>query len=552
MGVRCASSRDRTHSRPDVDASLSLSDSSAFPRRDTVIPTPEEIRRFPAHIKPVPRISVERLREAATRRGDSYTLDLLGWLTDPARYDLGLVPPPVGPSASISSADLDQLKSCSFVKRVRREEVRGWIKVFTVMERKKERRRVICWPRDLNDALRNLGYSGERMQLGTVDQHAAKTHNGKFGAVLDLRLAYWQLPLDEEVALHFCFEGPDEEVYAFCVLPMGFVPAAEIQQAVTKSLCGAAIENPDVYIDGIRVVHDDPQTIDRFIEETLERAREVGATFGDVGKPAPSYDWVGLSVNHAHGTVACTQALLDKIAVSAGTIDEWTVKDALRAASLLRFASAILRAPLTQFYWALKFISRVSTRSDYSQVARVWPSARSSFSRWFEFVARNVPTVPLATPSSSPSAVLFTDATPIRWGAVLLRDSLFFVAGGAFVSPPSSINVAETLAVAFAWAWAGPALVGADVALFIDNTSAKAAVSKGYSRVAQINLATDEFDQLLRLFPPRSLAVRRVDSAANLSDGPSRGVFRVDVELCQGIVRAAGLSVANRTSLSVC
>jgi hypothetical protein len=529
-----------------------------FPSRETVLPTNAELRELPAHIQSVERVDLSSLVAAASEKGDHYTLRLLDWLTDASLYDALPVPPlePTGPPAAITLTDLSLLKEHNFIAKVSQDDVKGWMKVFSVVERAKARRRIICWSKTLNEVLKSQGYSGASMKLGSPASHAARVHEGKFGATMDLKLAYWQLPLSEDVSRFFCFIGPDGEIYRFLVLPMGFVPAAEIQQAVTSLICAPSevspshVGKPDVYLDGIRIVGDKPEDLDAFIDATLERAASFRATFGEIVRPTESYKWLGVMYDHNTRTVRCTDKTLSKIAALSATIAHWSLRDALRAASLLRFASATLRAPLAQYYWALKFLARAASRDDLDAPVNVWPCALPAFQHWFAFVATNHPVTPLAD-CPSPNAVLFTDATPSRWGAVLILGNVFYIAGSAFVARPSSINVAETEAVAFAWAWAGPILVGKDVALFIDNTSAKAAVDIGFSRVSPVNLAALSVRQVLDLFPPRSLAVRRVSSAANLADGPSRGYFRAAPELVCGLMQAVGYSVARRTPLSV-
>jgi hypothetical protein len=445
--------------------------------------------------------------------------------------------------------DVALLLEHNFISKVDRSQVRGWMKVFSVVEIAKMRRRIICWSKVLNEVLRASGYSGSRMNLGSIHEHLHRLHDGSLGATMDLKLAYWQLPLSPEVANFFCFVAPNGEIYRFDVLPMGFVPAAEVQQGVTSLIASDRLPS-DKYIDGIRFIGDSDEELDLAIEDTLERASFVGATFGDIVHPSTSYEWVGISFDHEKGTVSCTQRLIDKITASRDSIARWTVKDCMRAASLLRFASSILRAPLVKYYWALKFISRIAARDDLEAPARVWASAAASFARWFEFCVANLPVTPPRR-DGTPSVVLFTDSTPTRWGAVLLAHDTFYVASAGFSQLPSSINVAETLAIAFAWSWAGPFLQGVDVALFVDNTSAQSAASKGYSRVLAVNMAAQEIVDVLAVFPPRSLAVRRVSSAANLADGPSRGVSSVDPELCRAVVRAAGLAVTTGSALTV-
>ena len=188
------------------------------------------------------------------------------------------------------------------------------------------------------------------------------------------------------------------------------------------------------------------------------------------------------------------------------------------------WASHVTGFPLSEVYHVFKFMRRRSRSGLGDSQTTVWNSIKPVWSRWISALATGCFTWHLE--QDLPALTLFTDASQGGWGAVCFtREGRTLIFGDRFSKAERRlhINVKEALAVKKVL----PLLVsafprGADIKLFIDNTTAMSWINKRYSSrfvpnaiVTDIMLAASALDFNIQ-------EAEYVPSALNFADAPSR------------------------------
>ena len=76
--------------------------------------------------------------------------------------------------------------------------------------------------------------------------------DAKYISSIDLRKAFWQIPLDKESREKTAFSIPGRGLFHFTVVPFGLCNAAQVQQRLVDSIFGPRFE-PKIftYLDDI-------------------------------------------------------------------------------------------------------------------------------------------------------------------------------------------------------------------------------------------------------------------------------------------------------------
>jgi hypothetical protein len=131
------------------------------------------------------------------------------------------------------------------------------------------------------------------------------------------------------------------------------------------------------------------------------------------------------------------------------------------------------------------------------------------FNDWFRFLVDNKPSHPLQTTELHSDVTLFTDASKIGWGAVMLKQHQVFTTGGKW-SPAEAqkhINILEARAVQEAIDYFEDDLSQRNVTIVVDNTSVIGAMHRRRSNSYELNAALSQVLQRLE----------RINSAATVS-----------------------------------
>jgi hypothetical protein len=397
---------------------------------------------YRVHAKPVGRIDYDALEELA---GGGATLD--AWLIsrkflqEDATYDAVPVCGADGcPTARYEQHWIDLLEKYGVIKQTTKEEVRGHVNMFVVLEKLKNRVRSIKHTVSINEilgrnTLRRCRFPG-KIEIAEAIQH------GEYFIELDFAAYYDQFPLARDVGGRMCFKRFGKW-YRLDTLPMGQRHAVEIAQSATDRLldfkkksnrCLSIIDNV-IFFGSKQDVIDDAY-------EFILRCRAVGATINDVDVPTATRDtmerrattsgvWAGVDIDLTAKTTRVAQKTVDKLRVSWERRADWSWRDYAAHLGLLLWPWHIIDLPMPEFFEVLRFNSGIAQKIHAYQPPQrpdgkwpknpAWNAAATgipekcwqSLRWWTDIVLDNRPRVVRAK-KTTPDLVLECDAS--SWG----------------------------------------------------------------------------------------------------------------------------------------
>ena len=142
-----------------------------------------------------------------------------------------------------------------------------------VNKKKKDGSLRLCLdPRELNKAIK-----GENFQIPTVEDVTRRLSGKKVFTVIDLKDAFWQVPLSEESASLTTFNTPFGR-YFFKRMPFGLCCASEILQKRVYQTFGD-IDDVHVIADDIIIASNSEEEADRTLIKLFKRAQEKNVKF---------------------------------------------------------------------------------------------------------------------------------------------------------------------------------------------------------------------------------------------------------------------------------
>ena len=106
-----------------------------------------------------------------------------------------------------------------------------------------------------------------------------RLRNARYLSSLDIKSAYWQVPVAEDSREYTAFTVPGRGLFQFRRMPMGLTNAPATWQRLIDRVLGADLEPYVlVYLDDIVVISPDFQTHLALLEKVLTRLREAGLT----------------------------------------------------------------------------------------------------------------------------------------------------------------------------------------------------------------------------------------------------------------------------------
>ena len=131
-----------------------------------------------------------------------------GWLSEDKRYITVEQKTARGiPTSRMTDAWIDQLRDHGVIAEIGRDEVRGHVNMFAVMEEAKQRWRAIKYTRDVNDALGRE--SVMHLRFPSKQDICGLVHKGECFIALDFAAYYDQFVYTPEVGARFCFRHGD-------------------------------------------------------------------------------------------------------------------------------------------------------------------------------------------------------------------------------------------------------------------------------------------------------------------------------------------------------
>ena len=471
--------------------------------------------------------------------------------------DLGVYEEVIGPEIlvpekkpnpeTMSAADFSRMLECDNIEIVPDDtEILRWCKAFTVLQTKRveeitvEERRPIKWPERLNTELQEKSESD--IELKTQTQKMNQVHEGKFAVCEDLTHSYHQVGMEPEVrnlfGIHVIVDGR-RYVVRVKRLPMGFVKAADVMNAIVNTLADAACtikeSAKDVHIDNVRMVSDSANSLERAQRDFREASKFARVTLNEdkLTRVHQAGTHCGVESEYVENTVRLKDSFVSKLKTNIEGMHRWTIGEMEVAFGRLFHGAEILAAPLWRWYAAIKFYRRrmAADESD-NNPANVWPCCIQAITEWADYLVENKPRV-VPDPTLEPDVTVFTDAAPKGWGTVIIEENTgrVHVFGGRFShwkAEHEHINLKEARAVeeSVKIIYEIFPKFPAAVTWRVDNTSALGATKKGRSRVFEMNRVIAEIREQI----PETTTTRfeYVPSSLNWADGPSRGK-QVDV-----------------------
>ena len=426
-------------------------------------------------------------------------------------------------------------------------DILRWCRAFTVLQTKQvddktiDERRPIKWPERLNTEMQEVSESD--IELRRQTEKMEQIHEGTKAVCEDLTHSYHQVGMEPEVrnlfGIHIQVNGK-RYVVRVKRMPMGFVKAADVMNAVVTSLATAAVSIPerakDVHIDNFRMIGDNAKMLTRAQGEFREACAYARVTLNDddLTRVHDKGKYCGVIYDYRRKTVQLKESFVDKVRENIEQMNRWTMSDMMETFGRLFSGAEILAAPLWRWYAAIKFYRRrMASDEDNRKPAKVWPCSVHAINEWADFLKKNEPRrVP--DPGLDSVVTVFTDAATSGWGTVVIEEKTgkVHVFGGRFPRwswTEEHINVKEARAVEES--------VHALYRLFddfptavtwkIDNTSALGATRKGRSKVFELNKVIANIREQI----PRTTTTRfeYVPSSLNWADAPSRGK-RLDID----------------------
>ena len=213
---------------------------SLWPMKTNEHATPQQISELPLHSKTVKRSGFAFFRNLlnATKRAifDEYCLPF----THPESWAGTSGSPPDDPVFSeLSENDHEELVRKGFIRRIPRNEVRGWCSSFSVAEKEnslgnKTRRRWILHPRFLNSISDPRPFS-----ISTRNYHKVRY---RYGVTVDIKWYFGCFALSKEQGAFFSFLAHDGSCYAATSMPTGARECPGLVQVVTEDILEKLLE----------------------------------------------------------------------------------------------------------------------------------------------------------------------------------------------------------------------------------------------------------------------------------------------------------------------
>ena len=165
---------------------------------------------------------------------------------------------------------LDQMEKDGIITSV--TEPTDWVSSLVIVEKKNGDLRICLDPKDLNRAIKR-----EHFKIPTYDDVIGKLGGKKVFTVLDLKDAYWQVPLTEKSSLLTTFNTPFGRK-RFLRMPFGVCSASEVMQHRAYKTFGD-IDGVDVISDDMIIAGNDDHDHDEILLKVFERARERNVKF---------------------------------------------------------------------------------------------------------------------------------------------------------------------------------------------------------------------------------------------------------------------------------
>jgi hypothetical protein len=188
------------------------------------------------------------------------------------------------PLLEAMNREVDLMLAAGVIK----ESKSGWNSPI-VMTRKRDNSLRFCFDgRRLNTVTKRDAYP-----LPFVNDILNQLRDAKFLSSIDLKQAFWQIPLTEDSCEKTAFTVPRRGLFEFNVLPFGLHNSPQTLQRLMDNLLGPKFENVFVYLDDIVIASSDFKEHLQTLYEVYQKLKETGLTINiekcEFCKPSLTY-----------------------------------------------------------------------------------------------------------------------------------------------------------------------------------------------------------------------------------------------------------------------
>lgn len=455
--------------------------------------------------------------------------------------------------AALEDDDVELLLEKKRIRQVEEGDILAWCLVFTVIEALKMRRRLITAP-ELNEGVMSEGFD---------DIEIAQPETATLAVCMDtaftMDFPWWfgQFPLPVECQRFYGFKHRSSagkiRFFVLTSVPTGsrFVPL--IAQTISVALCREASRGlssvtgvPELALDSCldnnRISGREWLVREAYLKfENLTRSLGL-STESPVGVIARNYEFLGVHYCHVSSSIRLAKSMQTKLQnlacdlmdVSSSAACKWTLREALRALSILIYCSRVYNLRAAKYFHVFACLRRRVSKSrrleeSLDSRAMLWSAASSQMRQWTTDLL-NIQRITI-TASPPPGLVtIFTDASETGWGAVVFqnarvattaqamdletfKDEFPLTQGGRFAQQ-EIIAVLEGRAAFYGICLAlrlSPRPT--HLTILVDNESLRMAAIKGRSRNFHLNRILIQINEL-------DVAIRwlRIPTANNLAD----------------------------------
>lgn len=502
---------------------------------------------WPVHAPKVALAQTYRLIAESDDMRAKTLLATLGRLEDPQHSDESF-------KSWLIHEDIHTLLESDLIEAAQDDAVNAI--AFSVDEAEKRRRRFILWPKMLNTLhLPSCGanrgstavpeYKAE-MPLRNMSQFihdltvALEGISNPRAITIDLKAAFFQTPIPISLRKYTVFQTDDGTKYRMTRMPMGWSMAPEIQQRRGGCLL-KGINTPfvNLHVDDYLFVTEADKLVTT-AKAFFEKAAKYNITVGShtAGTTVKS---IGLMVNVGDREISLADSFRNKLLADEPK-PKIQVGEFVQAMGRLVHGTLALDVDPASFYYLFKQFRNISRKvaivgwHEYRQKEiPLWSASLSQWEQWRQKIL-NAPPRRLVRHRGK-LGVLYTDASDWGFGAILIvpgqapllmQHSWMVVRFWKNTDYLPSINQRELFAVIFASQWAEEqGWPPSSLKLYVDNKTAIAAITRGYSAAFWLNEMLRLWSNLRRedMGRVRFHSVEWIPSVANIADKPSRGLL---------------------------
>lgn len=409
--------------------------------------------------------------------------------------------------ALLSEQDIARLLEAHKIEEVTQGEIQAWVKVFSVSEMSKGRRRWICAPWS-NDVILEVP---ECVLPGVMEIEEGIQQEG--AVLMDLPWWYGQIPIPKECRVYYGFKAFGR--YFVCTtVPTGSRQVPAMAQALAKSW-GRLVAPGDVYLDNFRWCA--PATMWNGIIQSVHG--NAARWQLSISEPiaGTKYDYLGAHCDHIEKTIGLTERMKMKVS-TAKAAGHMTVREVLSAVGLLVCATHIVHLAMAKFYIVFKFIRR-QYKKELDETVPVWNCVTTAVESWKEQLLNAAPR--RVGRSSRPAWQIITDACPEGFGFWIFQGEKIIAVSGSF-HVGEHIHLLEARALLYAISHLPHSYVDQPIAIYVDNSSVNGALQRTWSRAFTLNIIIGKIHEELRSKGYVLDGIVQVLSKDNIADVLSR------------------------------